>query len=71
MKFVVIELQTMQDGTVANIVTSYDAIENAQSAYYTVLASAAISSLPCHAAMLVNSEGREIHSERFKRESAE
>ena len=57
MKFVVIELQTMADGQVANLVTAHDTQNEAESHYHAVLAAAAVSSLPCHAACIVSNEG--------------
>ena len=56
-KYVVIELQTMQDGTVANITTAYETQNAAESAYHSILATAAISSLPCHSAIIISNEG--------------
>lgn len=57
MKYVLVELQTNADGTVGNIVTAYDALPQAESAYHSVLAAAAISQLPCHAAVLLTADG--------------
>lgn len=57
MKFIVIELQTMADGQVANIVTAHDTQNEAESHYHTVLAAAAVSTLPCHAACIISGEG--------------
>lgn len=57
MKYIVIELQTAANGSVANIVTSHDTREQAESKYHTILAAAAVSSVPCHAAVIVDSEG--------------
>ena len=56
-KFIVVEVQTMQDGTVANITTAYDTQNAAESAYHTVLAAAAVSALPCHGAIIISGEG--------------
>lgn len=56
MKYIVIELQTAADGSVANIVTSHDTRDSAESQYHSVLASAAISQLPRHGAVLLTSE---------------
>ena len=58
MKYIVIELQTNADGTVGNIVTAYDDRNAAESQYHTVLAAAAISTLPVHAACLMDTTGR-------------
>ncbi|MBR4687107.1 MAG: hypothetical protein IKP01_02235 [Bacteroidales bacterium] len=57
MKYIVIELQTAANGAVANIVTSHDIREQAESKYHQILSSAAISELPCHAAVIMDSEG--------------
>lgn len=57
MKFIVIEIQTNSDGTVGNIVQAFDTQEQAESTYHSILASAAISKLPVHAAALMTNEG--------------
>lgn len=56
-KYVVLEMQTMADGNVACLVTAYDSQMQAESAYHSILASAALSSLPRHAATLLTSDG--------------
>lgn len=68
MKYVVIELQ--DNGTqVANIVTSFDSVYQAEQKYHQTLAAAAVSHIPCHSALMVNSEGGFIKSECFKHET--
>ena len=42
MKYIVIELQ-VQDGTVANIVTAHDNLQQARAKYHSVLSAAAVS----------------------------
>lgn len=59
-KYIVIELQTSQDGTVGNLVYAYDSREQAESKYHAVLSAAAVSALPTHAAVLLTSEGFEV-----------
>ena len=66
MKFIVIELQTNGDGTVGNLVTAHDTRNEAESAYHSVLAAAAISALPRHAAVLLTSEGTLIDSRCYE-----
>jgi hypothetical protein len=56
-KYVVLEIQTMADGKVACLVTAYDDQMQAESAYHSVLAAAALSKLPRHAAVLLTSDG--------------
>ena len=60
MKYLVIEIQTAADGTVANIVTSHDTRNAAESAYHGILAAAAISSVPSHAATILTSDGNAL-----------
>lgn len=62
MKYVLVELQTMEGGAVANIVTAYDAENTAKSAYHSVMAAAAVSALPVHSAVLMDNYGRIIMS---------
>lgn len=56
-KYLVIELQTNADGSVGNLVYSYDNLPQAEAKYHTVLAAAALSDLPAHAAVLMDNEG--------------
>lgn len=58
MSFIVIELQTNQNGSVANLVTQHADRNAAESKYHTVLAAAAISALPQHAACLLTNDGK-------------
>ena len=65
-KYVVIEMQTNADGTVATLTNSYPTIEAAYNKYYTVLAYAAVSTLPCHSAALMTSRGMLFESKYFE-----
>lgn len=65
MKYIVIELQTAADGTVANIVTVKDNENEAKSTYHSILAAAALSNLPSHAAVLMTSDGNPIRNECY------
>lgn len=66
MKYLVIELQTNTDNTVSNLVYDYDNRNDAESKYHTVLAAAAISTLPIHAAVLMSSDGGYIATDRYE-----
>jgi hypothetical protein len=66
MKYLVIELQTAADGTVGNVVWAYDSWEQAESKYHTVLAAAAISQLPRHAAVMLDSNGGYRNSQCYE-----
>lgn len=66
LKYVVIELQTQQDGTVSNITTAYDTRNAAESAFHGVLSAAAISALPMHAATLLASDGSYVDARCYE-----
>lgn len=59
--YIVTELQINQDETASNITTTYTNLNQAQSAYYSVLAAAAISSVYKHAAFLFTEDGYIAH----------
>lgn len=65
MKFLVMEIQTAADGSVANLVWSYDSQASAESKFHSVLAAAAISALPVHACVLMQSDGRQIDRKAY------
>ena len=56
-KFIVIEIQTGADGTVATLTTAYDSYGAAFSKYHTILAAAAVSELPIHSAVVLDPSG--------------
>lgn len=66
MKYITIEIQTNQDGTVGNLVYAYDELNQAESKYHAVLSAAAVSELPMHAAVLVRSDGAVLASDYFE-----
>ena len=69
--YIVIELQTVNESTVANIVNVYTEQKVAEQKYHTILAAAAVSSLPCHAAVMLDEKGRMIKSEFYTHEVAQ
>ncbi len=68
MNYLVLELQTVND-TTSHIAWSFTDLNQAESKYYAVLSSAAISKIPVHAAALLNQEGHLIRSWYFIHES--
>lgn len=68
MKFLVIEIQKGKDGKIANLVTAHDRINDAQAKYHTILAAAAKSGLPSHAAVILEENGSEIAHECYVNE---
>ena len=70
-KYIVLELQTNADGSVGTLISSYDEQPQAESKYHSVLAAAAVSAIPCHACVLMTSEGQQLESKTYKREAGE
>ena len=70
MKYVVIEIQNTGD-SIATIVTDHDDRNAADSKFYSVLAAAAVSKVPKHAASLLTEEGRCLKSEYYEHEEEE
>lgn len=69
--YVVFEIQTGENDAVGTLVTSYNNRPAAESAYHSVLASAAVSALKCHAAMLMTEEGFVLKSECYRHDVIE
>ena len=66
MTYIVIELQTNNDGTVGNLVYAYTNRNEAEQKYHLILSSAAVSSLPAHAAVLLTGDGRMLASQCYR-----
>ena len=63
--YIVIELQTT-GGQTANIVTTKNTKDEAMSAYHGILASAAISSVEYHTALVVDPKGQYLARECYE-----
>ena len=63
--FYVLELQTYGDGTGSVIPQSYDNLRAAESKYYLILSSAAVSNVFRHGAVLMTEEGFTLKQEVF------
>jgi hypothetical protein len=66
MNYIVIELQKNADGQVSNIVTSHNNLAEAESKFYSILASAAINEVPVHSAIIVSEEGFPVKYNCYK-----
>ena len=66
MKYIVIEMQKNAEGMVANLVTAHDTLAEAESKFYTILASAAINNVPVHSAIIVSEEGFPVKHQCYK-----
>ena len=64
--FIVIELQKSAEGVVSNIVTEHATLAEAESKYHSILASAAVSQIPVHSAVLVSEEGFPVKNQCYK-----
>lgn len=67
-KYLVTEIQTWDSGAVQTPTWAYDNEDSALAKYHSVLAAAAISSLPEHACILYTEEGFPMRNECFKHE---
>lgn len=67
MSYIVIELQTT-NGQTSNIVTTYSDLAHAESAYHSILASAALSEVEYHTALILNEQGMTIEQRCFEHE---
>lgn len=64
--YIVIEMQQNEEGSVATLVTTYMDLNQAQSKYHTILASASISKVPIHTAVILTSNGQLVKSESYR-----
>lgn len=64
--YIVLELQLNADGALGNFVWPYNTQAEAESKYHTVLAAAALSTLPVHAAVILTSDGKLINSQCYR-----
>ncbi len=78
MGFVVVELQTALDGSIASLIygfadltkTEEENRADAEAKYHSILAYAAKSGLPCHAAVIMRNDGSVINKQAYKHEEA-
>lgn len=64
-RYVVIEIQCFADGGMATPSYSYSELNSAEAKYHTILATAAKSSLPKHACILISDEGFPLRHECY------
>lgn len=64
--YIVIELQTASDGSVGNFVWAYQSLAQAEAKYHTVLAAAAVSSLPVHSCVILRNDGLQMAAQSYK-----
>ena len=62
--YIVMEIQ--KGNTASTIVNTYETLNEAENKYHTILAYAAISSIPKHSAVLLTEEGDYVKHECFE-----
>jgi hypothetical protein len=65
-RYIVTEVQTNADGSTGTLINAYESENAAWSAYHSVLASAAISNVAIHGAILFTNEGMLLDTKFFK-----
>ena len=65
MNYLVIEIQT-NSGTTTTLSYQFDSLDLARQKYYTILAAAVVSTIDCHAAMIVDENGFLVQNESFR-----
>lgn len=63
--YIVMEIQTTEAGAVGTLVTSFAGRNEAEAKYHAVLAAAAVSTLPKHAAVMLDNEGVYVKAECY------
>lgn len=67
MKYIVIELQKIkEDADISTIVVTKDTKEEAESTYYSILAAAALSTIPVHGAIIFDELGNPLKNNSYK-----
>ena len=70
MKIIVTEIQKFDNGAMATPSFAYDDMNSAEAKFHTILAAAAVSSLPVHAAIMFTEDGFPLRHECYKHEVA-
>ena len=65
MNYLVIEIQTSENGDISNIVTAFSDKSTAEQAYHNILAVAAMSDVYIHAASILDIYGNVVESEYY------
>lgn len=68
MKYIVIEIQKFENGTIAvPPIATFDSYFDAVSRYHTIMATAAISDVPVHSAVILTDTGQEIKMDSYNK----
>ena len=69
--YFIIEIQGLPDGSFAHIVTTAQTRLEAEAEYHRILASAAVSALPLHSALIVSGDGTPLMHQCYEHETEE
>ena len=64
-KYIVIEIQRFENGQMSTPAYAYDNLNSAEAKFHSVMASAAVSALPRHAAIMISDEGFPMRHEFY------
>ena len=68
MKYIVIEIQKFENGSIAvPPIATFDSYFDAVSRYHTIMATAAISEVPVHSAVILTETGQEIKMDSYNK----
>ncbi len=71
MKIIVTEIQKFADGNITTPSYAFDNQNSADAKFYTILASAALSSVPLHSCIMYTEQGDFIKSKCYHHENAQ
>ena len=71
MTYIIVEVQTYDNGSIGHLTYQLGDQSSAEQKYHTCLAAAAVSTLPCHAVAMLDSQGRLIKREMYKHDTEE
>ena len=71
MKTIVTEIQKFESGAMSTPSYAFDSQQAAEAKYHSILAGAAVSALPVHAAIMFSEEGFPLKHECYKHETQE
>ena len=69
MKIIVTEIQKFENGQMSTPSYAFDNLNSAEAKYHTILAGAAVSTLPVHSCVMFSEEGTFMRSECYKHET--
>lgn len=69
--YLVVELQKLADGSLAQICTPFTDRNTAEQKYHEILSFAAVSTIPIHTAVILSEEGNLIKKESYRHEVEE